>query len=82
MKTMHSPYREVYDATRVKYADAVHTTPCARCGPKNKPAPVGTPLTAGHQHARAIRAMSKEILRDLWRESSRLHDVSDDAAAA
>jgi hypothetical protein len=72
---MHSPYRETYDKTRVKYAEAVHEAPCTRCGPKGHPAAIGTPLSAGHQHARAMRAMSKEILRDLWREARRLHEV-------
>lgn len=73
IKVATSPYRKVYDATREKYADAAHATECVRCGPKGKPAQPGTPLSAGHQHARAMRAMCKEILRDLWTESARLH---------
>lgn len=54
----------------------------ARRGTKNRPAPIGTPLSAGHQHARALRAMGNEILRDLWREARRLHGVGDDFAEA
>lgn len=73
MKKMDSPYRKVYDEGRVKYADAVHQVECRRCGPKNKPALVGSPLSAGHQHARAIRLMSKAILRDLWLEARAYH---------
>lgn len=69
-------YRTVYDAGRAKYADAVHASECVRCGPKGKPAPVGSPLSDGHKHMRAMRLVSKEILKDLWRESKRLHDTA------
>ena len=67
------PYRAIYDAGRLKYADAVHSQECKRCGPKGKPALPGSPLSAAHQHARAIRLIAKAILRDLWTESKRLH---------
>jgi hypothetical protein len=73
IKKAESPYRAVYDATREKYAEAAHQTPCIRCGPAGKPALEGSPLSAGHQHARAMRAMSKEILRGLWEEARRIH---------
>lgn len=69
------PYREVYDAGRVKYTDAVHVTECRRCGPSGKPAQPGSPVSLGHQHARALRAVCKEVLRDLWREARRLHEL-------
>lgn len=69
------PYREIYDATKVKYADAVHTSPCVRCGPKGKPAPEGSALSKAHIHARGLRAISKAVLKDLWIESRRLHGV-------
>lgn len=68
-----SKYRTVYDETRAKYADAVHKTPCVRCGPKGKPAEIGSLLPPAHQHARALRAIAKEVLRDLWIEARRLH---------
>lgn len=71
------PYREVYDQGRVKYADAVHRVECKRCGPSGTPAPVGSPLSAGHQHARALRLVSKAVLRDLWREAKRIHDETE-----
>lgn len=74
IKYADSPYRAVYDDTRAKYADAVHTIDCRRCGPSGSPAPAGSPLTPGHQHGRAIRAMCKEILRDLWREAKAIHE--------
>jgi hypothetical protein len=67
-------YREVYEQGRTKYADAIHTTECKRCGPKGKPALEGSPLSAAHQHARAIRLICKAILRDLWEESKRIHE--------
>lgn len=68
------PYRAIYDEGRAKYADAVHAAECRRCGPKGKPAQPGSPLSAAHQHARAIRLIAKAILRDLWTEAKRLHD--------
>ena len=74
IKTTRSPYREVYEQGRARYADATHPVPCVRCGPSGTPAAAGTPLSPGHQHARAIRLMCKEILRDLWRESARIHE--------
>jgi hypothetical protein len=67
------PYREVYDRGRAKYADALHATECKRCGPSGKPAQPGTPLSDGHSHARALRLVAKEVLKDLWREAKRLH---------
>lgn len=73
IKQSGTPYRAVYDATRRKYADAIHHAECARCGPKGRPASPGTPLSAGHQHARALRAVAKTILRDLWREARDIH---------
>jgi hypothetical protein len=76
------PYREVYDATKTKYADAVHTVECMRCGPKGKPAQVGSPLSKARIHARGLRAISKAVLKDLWIESKRLHEASVDDQAA
>lgn len=77
IKQAHSPYRAVYDTARAKYAQAVHAVECRRCGPKGDPAAPGTPLSAGHQHGRAMRAVMKELLRDLWRESKRIHEEAD-----
>lgn len=68
------PYREVYDQGRAKYADALHGVVCRRCGPAGKPAQVGSPLSDGHKHARALRLVSKEVLKGLWREAKRLHE--------
>jgi hypothetical protein len=79
IKQARSPYRTVYDQGRAKYEDALHQVDCRRCGPSGKPAPAGTPLSAGHQHARAMRLVMKELLKDLWRESRRLHGIPDDA---
>ena len=73
LKQADSPYRKIYDETRVKYDGAVHEHECLRCGPKGKPAQPGSPLPAGHQHGRAMRAMCRAILDDLWNESRRIH---------
>lgn len=61
-----SPYREVYDKGRAKYLLSTHAWPCAQCGPAGKPAQVGSELSAGHQHARALRLVAKAVLKDLW----------------
>ena len=71
-------YREVYDRAKLKYASAVHTHECIRCGPSGKPAQIGTPISDGHRHARALRAVAKAVLWDLWRESRRMHGVLND----
>lgn len=46
IKCRTSPYRPVYDAGRLKYADLE--------------------ITDGHKHNRALRLVSKAILKDLW----------------
>lgn len=69
-----SPYEPVYRGARAKYEAAMHPAPCVRCGPAGKPAPEGTPLFPGHQHARAIRIVGKEILKDLWCTSRDIHE--------
>jgi len=68
------PYREVYDDAREQYADSTHPHDCARCGPAGKPALAGSPLSLGHQHARALRRMSKAILKDLWAAARDIHE--------
>lgn len=59
-------HREVYDEARARYADAKHERACRRCGPSGHPAEAGSPLSDGHKHARALRAMKKQFLLDLW----------------
>lgn len=66
-------YEQVYRAAREKYADTVHPTECVRCGPSGKPALAGTPLSDGHKHARAVRIVAKEILKDLWIEARSIY---------
>lgn len=72
--------RVVYDETRAKYADALHESPCPQCGPAGKPALPGSPLSDGHKHARALRKVGKDFLRDLWIASR--HDRNDDHSLA
>lgn len=65
-------FRDIYDAEREHHAEAVHEFECKPCGPSYHgrkgapPAPAGSPLSPGHQHARALRKVAKEVLRDLW----------------
>lgn len=61
-----TPLGNVYLAGRVKYADAMHQTECVRCGPSGSPAKIGSPLSEGHKHARALRLVAKTVLKDLW----------------
>ena len=68
-RTAITPYGQVYIDGRTKYADATHQHSCKRCGPSGKPAEVGTPLSLGHQQARAMRLVMKRILLDLWKQS-------------
>lgn len=82
MKKTDSPYRKVYDDAREKYAEATHDEPCPRCGPSGNPAPAGSDLSDGHRHARALRAVAKAILRDLWSEARRVHDEAGDTQSA
>jgi hypothetical protein len=72
IKQSASPYRKVYDDARAKYAEAVHAEDCKRCGPSGNPALAGSPLSDGHKHARALRAVAKEFLKDLWIEARRV----------
>lgn len=66
MKQPGGRYRLVYEAARLSAADKTHATPCVRCGPSGKPAVEGSPWSAGHQHAHALRIVGKELLRDMW----------------
>lgn len=63
-----SPYRDLYDACRLQYAERLHEGECRRCGPSGKPALPGSPLSDGHKHAMAIRRMMKALLKDLYNE--------------
>lgn len=77
VKHRDSPYRPVYDAARAKHAEALHCHACERCGPRGAPAQPDSPLSDGHKHARAMRAVSKAILKDLWREARAIHGTMD-----
>jgi len=72
-------YRTVYDYGRIKYAESLHPADCKRCGPAGKPALAGTPLSAGHQHSRAMRLVMKELLKDLWIQARAIHGADEGA---
>lgn len=63
-------YKPVYDAAKLHAVETPHTTDCVRCKAK-----AGEPLGAGHAHARALRRVSKEILRDLWTLAKEWHET-------
>lgn len=69
-------YRKVYDEARLKYADSLHPSVCVRCGPKGKPAQLGSPRSDAHCHAMALRKVAVEFLNDLWAEAKTLHETS------
>lgn len=66
-----SPYRQVYDDARAKYASATLSRDMPDYHGKGKPGRAGEPLSDGHQHNRALRLVMKAIVRDLWVEARR-----------
>lgn len=70
-----STYEIVYRDSRARDEGAVHGTECKACAPKGKVAPIGSALGAGHLHRRAVRLVSVAILKDLYNESRRLHEI-------
>lgn len=62
-------YKPVYDEAKAHALATPHKEDCHRCKAK-----AGEPLSAGHAHARALRRVSKEILRDLWLLSKEWHE--------
>jgi hypothetical protein len=58
--------REWYDEARGRYADRLHEARCVRCGPAGAPAEPGSPWSAAHQHAAALRFVGKQFLKELW----------------
>jgi hypothetical protein len=74
-----SPYRVIYDEAKAKYAGTAHSSECHRCTGKGQPpADIGSPRKAAHVDQMAIRYATKILLRDLWREAKRLHDLPGD----
>lgn len=66
VKQARSPYRKVYDLRREATAARAHDRPCPQCNGAGKTELILTPWRAGHQHADALRVVSKEVLKDLW----------------
>jgi hypothetical protein len=83
LKTPGGHYAGIYYETKEHYKGAVHDRECSQCGTRREadgtpgiPALATTPLRDGHIHARALRAISKELLRDLWKEARRHRGLS------
>lgn len=66
VKQTRSPYRKVYDLRREATEARTHDRPCPQCNGAGKTELLLTPWRAGHQHADALRIVSKTVLRDLW----------------
>lgn len=66
VKQTRSPYRAVYDARRAVTAEKIHDRACPQCNGAGKTEVIASPWRAGHQHADALRIVSKTVLRDLW----------------
>lgn len=69
-----SPYRLVYDRRKEATVDRTHAADCVRCGPAGTPAKADTPWSDAHRHADALRIVSKELLKDLWKASREIHN--------
>lgn len=67
------PWAEVYYQRKAATEGRLHNTPCAQCGKAKQPAPTGSPWRDGHRHADALRIVSKELLKDLWRTARDIH---------
>lgn len=57
---------KVYLDRRAQTTERRHGAPCVRCGPSGSPAQPGSLWSNGHQHADALRMVSKQILKELW----------------
>lgn len=62
-------YKPVYDEAKKHALATPHALDCHRCKAK-----AGEPLGNGHAHARALRRVSKEVLKDLWTLSKEWHE--------
>jgi hypothetical protein len=71
-------YRPVYDTAKAKALADVHDLLCPRCGPSGRPAQPGSPLGKAHAEGRALRAVSKQVLKEMWRHSRAMHGVLGD----
>jgi hypothetical protein len=71
-----SPYRVIYDQAKAQYVGTLHPEECHRCTGKGKPpAEIGSPRKPAHVDQMAIRYTTKVMLRNLWREAKRLHEL-------
>ena len=66
-------FGQAYIDRRKATANRTHETVCVRCGPSGKPAAPGSPWSAAHQQADALRIVSKELLKQLWLAARELH---------
>jgi hypothetical protein len=74
-----SEWRIFYDQEKARYQGSVHERECPRCTGKGQPpASIGSPRKAAHVNQIAIRNTTKQLLRDLWLEAKRLHELADD----
>jgi hypothetical protein len=65
--------RELYDSRKAATEGQAHVAPCVRCGPSGHPAQPGSPWSAAHRHADALRIVSKWLLREMWAASRDVH---------
>lgn len=70
-------YRPLYDEEKEHYLKTPHALACKRCGPSGKPAPPGSERSKGHADANALRKVSQQVIKDLWRESRKLHGITE-----
>lgn len=75
VKQTRSPYRAVYDKRRAMTAERVHDRPCPQCNGAGHKDLELTAWRPGHQHADAMRLVSKAVLRDLWIAARDWHTI-------
>lgn len=75
IKCKDSPYRDLYDEVKDSLQGSVYGPEYEGRMFKGKPIEVGQPLSKGHIESRVQRRVMKQVLKDLWVESKRLHDL-------
>jgi hypothetical protein len=78
IKCKDSPYRKLYDEIKESMQGATYGPADEGRMFKGKPIVVGQELSKGHIEARVQRRIMKQILKDLWIESKRLHEEGTD----
>lgn len=75
IKNRNSPYRKLYDEVKESYQGRTYDDRYVGTKLKGKLIEAGDPISPGHINAMTERRVMKQILKDLWIESKRLHET-------